>query len=86
MYAVVIEVDILDDTGARKELENVVAMVKEFPGVVSGNWVRLDDRHGMSLVLFETEEQANAAKPPAGGDATGVKMTSIRVGEVLASI
>jgi hypothetical protein len=86
MYAVVVEVDILDDTEARKELENVVAMVKEFPGLVAGHWVRLDERHGTSLVLFETEEQANAAKPPAGGDATGVKMTSIRVGEVLASI
>jgi hypothetical protein len=86
MYAVVVEVDILDDAEARKELENVVATVKEFPGLVAGHWVRLDERHGTSFVLFETEEQANAAKPPAGGDAAGVKMTSIRVGEVLASV
>jgi hypothetical protein len=86
MYAVVIEVEILDDAEARKELENVVANVKQFPGVVAGHWIRLDERHGTSFVLFETKEQADAAKPPPGGDATGVKMTSIRVGEVLASI
>ena len=86
MYAVVVEVEILDDAEARKELENVVAMVKQSPGLVTGHWVRLDEGHGTSIVLFETEEQANAAKPPPGGDASGVKMTSIRVGEVLASI
>ena len=86
MYAVVVEVEILDDAEARKELENVVAMVKQFPGLVAGHWVRVGDKRGISVVVFETEEQANAAKPPSGADAHGVRMTSVSVDEVLASV
>ena len=86
MHAVIVEVEIVDVAEARQGLEDVVANVKQAPGVVAGYWVRLDAGHGTSVVVFETEEQANAAKPPAGGDAPGVKMTSSRVGEVLASV
>ena len=86
MYAVVVEVEILDDTEARTELENVVAMVKEFPGLVAGHWVRLDERHGTSFVRLRDRGAGQRSQAARGRDATGVKMTSIRVGEVLASI
>jgi hypothetical protein len=85
MHAVIVQVEILDDAEARKGLEDVVAMVKQAPGLVAAYWVRLDDRHGTSIAVFETEEQAHAGKPPADGSAPGVKMTSVAVGEVLAS-
>jgi hypothetical protein len=52
---------------------------------VAGYWIRLDDTHGTSIAVFETEEQATATKPPAGSDGPGVRMTRISVGEVLAS-
>ncbi len=60
-------------------------MVKRAPGFVAGYWVRLDSGHGTSVCVFETREQADAGTPPADTPAPGVKMTSTRVGEVLAS-
>ncbi len=46
VVVVVVVVEILDDAEARKELENVVAMVKQFPGLVAGHWVRVGDNRG----------------------------------------
>jgi hypothetical protein len=40
---------------------------------------------GRSVVVFETQEQAEAARPPADGSAPGAQMTGVSVGEVLAS-
>ncbi len=85
MHAVVVEVEIQDEAEARKGLEDVVTMVKQAPGFVAGYWVQLDSGHGTSICVFETQEQADAGKPPAEGSAPGVKMTGVSVGEVLAS-
>ncbi len=52
---------------------------------MAGYWIRLDDSHGTSIAVFETEEQARAAAPPVGGGMGGVAITSVAVGEVLAS-
>lgn len=40
---------------------------------------------GISVQVFETEDQAHAAAPPDGVEAPGVTMRSIQFGEVLAS-
>ena len=85
MHAVVVTVDIVDPDAARQGLDDVVAMVRQAPGFLAGYWVRVDDAHGTSVVVFESEERARAAAPPADGGAPGVKMTSVAVGEVLAS-
>jgi len=85
MYAVVVNVEITDPDAARKGLDELVPQIKAAPGFVAGYWVRLDDTHGTSVVVFETEAQARAGAPPAGGDAPGVTMTGVAVGEVLAS-
>ncbi len=85
MHAVVVEVEIQDDAEARAGLEDVVATVKQAPGFVAGYWIRVGDRNGTSVVVFESQEQAEAARPPSDGSAPGVKMTSVTVGEVLAS-
>ncbi len=85
MHAVVVEVEINDPEAARQGLADVVSTVTAAPGFVAGYWVRLDDGHGTSVVVFESEAQARAAAPPADGGAPGVTMTSVAIGEVLAS-
>jgi|HubBroStandDraft_5_1064220.scaffolds.fasta_scaffold1464435_1 hypothetical protein len=84
MWAVVVEVDIRDVSEATKELkEQVVPMVREAPGFVAGYWIRLDDNHGTSFVVFESEGQARAGAPSEGMDSPGVTMTSVKIGEVI---
>ncbi len=44
----------------------------------------LDDTHGTSFAVFDTEEHARAAAPPVGGNAMGgVTISSVQVGEVV---
>lgn len=83
MYAVVATVDITDSEAATKTLdEQVIPMVKQAPGFVGGYWVRLDEGHGSSVVVFQTEEQARAGAPEIGGGPPGVTFTSVMFGEV----
>lgn len=84
MYAVVATVDITDSGAATKTLaEQVIPMVKQAPGFVGGYWVRLDDSHGTSMVVFDTEEQARSGAPEVGGGSPGVTFTSVMFGEVV---
>ena len=85
MHAVVVNVEINDPDAARQGLAELVPQVKSAPGFVAGYWVRVDDTHGTSVVVFETEDQARAGAPPADGAAPGVTMTGVSIGEVLAS-
>jgi heme-degrading monooxygenase HmoA len=83
MYAVVATVDITDGEVAMTALaEQVIPMVKQAPGFVGGYWVRIDEGHGTSVVVFETEEQARAGAPEVGGGSPGVTFTSVTFGEV----
>jgi heme-degrading monooxygenase HmoA len=83
MYAVVATVDITDGEAATKALaEQVIPMVKQAPGFVGGYWVRLDEGHGTSVVVFETEEQARAGAPEVGGGLPWVSFTSVLFGQV----
>ena len=59
--------------------------MKAAPGFVAGYWIRLDDTHGASFAVFETEEQARAVAPPVGGGMNGVTVTSVAIGEVVGS-
>ena len=85
MHAHVVTVDITDVDAATKSLEELVPNVKAAPGFVAGYWIRLDDGHGTSVAVFETEEQARATAPPVGGGMGGVTVTSVQIGEVLGS-
>ena len=85
MHAHVVNVDITDSDAATKGLEELVPTVKAAPGFVHGYWIRLDDTHGTSVAVFETEEQARAVAPPVGGGMDGVTVTSVQIGEVLGS-
>jgi heme-degrading monooxygenase HmoA len=84
MYAVVATVDITDSEAAAKTLaEQVVPMVKQAPGFVGAYFVQIDESHGTSVVVFETEEQARAGAPQIGGGLPGFTYTSVMFGEVV---
>jgi hypothetical protein len=60
MYAVVVNVTLSDPEAALQELqEEVVPRAKQAPGFVTGYWTRKDNT-GLSMVVFESEEQARA--------------------------
>lgn len=86
MHAVVTDVEIHDREAAMKGLEEgVLPMIKAAPGFVAGYWIRLDDNHGTSVVVFESKEQSLAGAPKQGDNAPGVTFTRVVDGEVLAS-
>ena len=85
MHAVVVTVTINDPEGAEKTLqEEVVPQVKQAPGFVAGYWTRKDNT-GLSIVVFESEEQAQTAseRVPAGIPAQ-VSLENVDVREVVA--
>ncbi len=60
MHAVVVMVSISDREVAESHLrEQVVPGVSQAPGFVAGYWTRKDDS-GLGMVVFESEEAANA--------------------------
>jgi hypothetical protein len=66
--------------------EQAIPRIRQAPGFVSAQWVRLDESTGTSMLTFETEEAAQAAAEqiranPPGGDA--ITINSIEVGEVV---
>ncbi len=85
MHAIVVDVDIVDLDTAIGGLQRIVPAVAQAPGFIAAYWIRLGDDHATSVAVFETEEQATAARPPAGGGAPGVRMMGVTIGEVLAS-
>ncbi len=48
-----------------------VVLMKGGPGFVGAYVVAVDDTHGVSNEVFETEKQARAAAPPEGATAPG---------------
>jgi hypothetical protein len=63
-----------------------LGLVRQAPGFVAGHWVRLDEGTGTAMIVFESEEAAQAAaerirtNPPAGD---AVTINSIEIGEVV---
>jgi hypothetical protein len=63
-----------------------IPRIKQAPGFVAGHWVRLDEATGTAMIVFESEEAAQAAaerirtNPPAGD---AVTINSIEIGEVV---
>ncbi len=90
MHAVVARSTIHDSEQAMSFLrEQGIPRIKQAPGLVSAQWVRLDETTGTSMLTFETEEAARAAADqlranPPGGDA--ITVDRIEVGEVVERI
>jgi hypothetical protein len=66
--------------------EQAIPRIRQAPGFVAAQWVRLDENTGTSMLTFETEEAARAAAEqiranPPGGDA--ITIDRIEIGEVV---
>jgi len=93
MHAVLIEVDTSgqpdQEAGLKHLREQIVPGVSQAPGFRAGYWLRpLEDSKGTSLVLFDTEEHAEAASQALGvgsSPAPGVTVVRREVREVAAS-
>ena len=85
MYAVVSNSTIQDFDQATKFLrDEAIPRLSQMPGFISGHWVKLGEDSGASMILFETEEAAQAAKERFGANPPPtVTPISIEVGEVL---
>jgi hypothetical protein len=87
MHAVLVKVTIADREAAQKGLdEQVVPGVSGAPGFVAGYWLHLSGGKGASVLVFESEQAAQAFagqfQPPSDAPVT---MDSIEVAEVVAS-
>jgi hypothetical protein len=67
--------------------EEIVPGVKAAPGFIAGYWMAPDESaHAISVVLFETEEQARQTAPPQGvTPSAGVIVTEVEFREVVVS-
>jgi hypothetical protein len=87
MHAVVVRSTLHDFEQARKVLrEEGIPRLSQAPGFIAGQWVRLDEKTGTSMLTFESEAAARAAgemlrtNPPGG---SAITIDSIEVGEVV---
>jgi len=86
MYARVIHATISDLAEAKRGLdEEVLPTIKGAPGFLGAYFVAVDDSHGVSIEVFETDEQARAFAPPEGTEAPGVTVGTIQFGAVIGS-
>ena len=95
MYAVYTEVNATDADvpAAREFLPNVVAPRARETGAIGGYWLAPINGVGVSVVVFDTEEAAQAlagrfevGKPPAPDAPEVVTIRLVEVREVLASV
>ena len=90
MHAVVVRSTLHDLERATTFLrEETLPRVRQAPGLVGAQWVRIDENTGTSMLTFESEQAAQAAverlrsnQPPA--DALTIE--SVQVGEVVERI
>lgn len=89
MYAAVVKVTVdaaSQDPANTMLVDQVVPMVKASPGFIAGYWLALDGDKGLSIVIFDTEENALKTAPPAGSSpGPGVTVDSLEIREVAAS-
>jgi hypothetical protein len=65
---------------------DILPRVRSARGFVAGYWLEPADGEGFSIVLFETEEQAREAVPPASSwAAPGIAITGVEFRRVAAT-
>jgi hypothetical protein len=92
MHAVLVEVDLSGaepEEAAQHLQQEIIPALKQAPGFQSGTWTRnAEKRQGMSLLLFDSEEnaQATASRLAVGASpAPGVTVERSEVREVVAT-
>ncbi len=90
MHAVVVRSRLHDFERATTFLrEQTIPRVRQASGFVAAQWVRLDERTGTSMLIFESEQAAQAAvdqlsaNPPP---ADTLAIESVEIGEVVERI
>lgn len=84
MHATVAHVNIRDRAEAKRGLdEEILPMIKDAPGFVGAYFVALDDTHGVTIQVFDTEEQARTLAPAEGAKGPGVTVNTLQFGEVI---
>jgi hypothetical protein len=90
MYAALVDLTIdpkQAPAAAEAFTNDVLPRVQAAKGFVRGYWVDPKDGRGFGFVLFETEEQALAATPPASDwAAPGVTIHDVRVRRVAVAV
>ena len=90
MHAALATVTITDYDHARRLLhDDVLPTITEVPGFVSGHWLAPIDGTGMSILIFETEDEARAMAeqmPPGRELNEFVTIESVEVREVAGSV
>jgi hypothetical protein len=90
MYAALATVSISDYEHARRLLhDDVLPTITDVPGFVSGHWLAPIDGRGLSIMIFETEDEARAMaeQMPAGREVNEyVTVHSVEVREVAGSV
>jgi hypothetical protein len=90
MHAVVGNVTIHDfERGLPVLRDEIVPQVKQAPGVVNAYWLRSQDNHGMSVIVFESEDAAQALArviESEGPPTDAVTLNSVEVREVIAHV
>lgn len=90
MYAALVHLTIDPEqapAAASAFTNEILPRVRAAPGFIAGYWVDPVDRQGFGFVLFDTEEQASAATPPADEwTAPGVAIQRVDVRRVAVSI
>jgi hypothetical protein len=85
VHAVVTTLRFNDRCAAEAELSEIVSRVSRMPGFVGGYWVALAADRGSSMIVFDSQEEAQAlAKFARDAPYASVTPEAIRVGEVLA--
>jgi hypothetical protein len=68
--------------------EHILPRVKQAPGLVNAYWLRSQDNRGMSVIVFESEEAAQALarmiESEGGPPTEAVTLESLEVREVVA--
>ena len=86
MHARVIDANISDLARAKQGLgQDVIQGLKGTKGFLGAYFVAIDESHGISIEVFETEELARATSPLEGAEAPGVTVRTIQFGEVIGS-
>lgn len=85
---VTLTVDPVQAPAAATALTNdILPGVRGAPGFVAGYWLEPEEGRGFSIVLFDTEEQAIQASPPASDwSAPGVTIDSVDIRRVAVAI
>jgi hypothetical protein len=90
MHAVVVKGTLHDADKATTHLrEQVIPGLRQAPGFVGGQWVRVGEGKGTSMITFESEEAARAGAEqlrtnPPPEDA--ITLDSVEIGEVVERI